>query len=156
MVASAFFGINGSAWKWASELCVGFASFLCPSSLPAARPSQSEHLQSFISLKKKREEDESFCSVTKTVAFCAEQRFVWSVFSLEINFIETLYSCGELKASSVYRYFDNIARSQYLVTSRRDIFIQIWLLLFLILAGIRHLNRSTILRFLGGNAKRYN
>lgn len=106
--------------------------------------------------EKKREEDESFCSVTKTIAFCAEQRFVWLFFSLEINFIETLYCCGELKASSIYRYFDNIARSQYLVTSRRDIFIQIWLLLFLILAGIRHFNRSTIFRFLGGNAKRYN
>lgn len=85
-----------------------------------------------------------------TLAFYAEQRFARFFFSPEINFIETLNCCIELKASSIYRYLENIARNQYLVTSRRDIFIQIWLLLILILAGIRPFNRSSIFIFLEG------
>lgn len=101
----------------------------------------------------KRGEAESFCSITKTIAFYAEQRFACFLgfFPLGINFIEVLYSCIELKASSTLQHFDNIARNQYLVTSRRDVFIQIWLLQFLILASIRHFNRSSI-----SNVKRYN
>jgi len=74
----------------------------------------------------------------RPLLFMLSRGLLVSFFPLEINFIETLYCCIEFKASSTYRYFGNTAGSQYLGTFRRDIFIQIWLLLFLILVGIRY------------------
>lgn len=99
---------------------------------------------------KKQEKGEFFCSITKTVISYAEQRCACLFPPPWINWNSLLLM--ELKASSPY--ISMILQEALSGTFQKRLFIQIYLLLFLILAGIRHFNRSSIFRFFG-QYKRY-